>query len=54
MLLRQHTTGLNPDITQKYKNGRYKQRSIQHTLARQKNIQNNIFQKRKEKMDRLT
>ena len=33
------TLGSNPDISRKYKNGRHKQRSSQHTLARQKNIQ---------------
>jgi hypothetical protein len=52
------TLGLNPDLTQNTKMKKMGDKSKGAvntcTLARQKNIQNIIFKKRKEKMDRLT
>jgi Ni,Fe-hydrogenase I large subunit len=35
--------GSNPNISQKYKMGKHKQRSGQHILARQKNIRKKTF-----------
>ncbi len=43
--------GTNPEVYQKYKNGRHKQRSDHHTLARQKNnLKNNMKNNWKEMM----